>query len=156
MTEKRQINDNSKVKWRLTGKNLKFLQFLVRGIKVSEAHSLAGYSGNKEASYALKHKLKANLAIVFETEGLSKDRYLADLLQLLNLPCVNQRTGKPLESLGLDQYLSVRKLLRDELPSNKVAVPSITAFVIQRYDSGDATKLPKGDVINITPVSGRA
>ena len=128
--------------------------YLVQGKKVVEAHRLAGYSGNEHASYALKCKLKSHLSQMFEIKGVSKDRYLADLLQLLDLPCVDGK-GNKLESLKFDQYLAVRKLLREELPSTKVATPSITAFVVQRFDQAkDDTK--KADVIDIPPVSGRS
>jgi len=147
-------------KWRLTGKNLKFLQYLVKGMKVVEAHRLAGYSGNEHASYALKCKLKGHLAKLFETEGISRDRYLADLLGLLSLPCVD-KNGNKLTSVNFTQYMEIRKALRDELPSSKANTPNVTAFVIQRFDGGKQQNGPGKagvdykDVIDITPVSGR-
>jgi hypothetical protein len=55
--------------------------------------------------------------------------------------------------LSFDQYLQVRKLLRDELPSNKPASHNITNFVVQRYDYA-SEKEPK--VIDVEQLSQRA
>jgi len=150
MTNKNKKLAKNDINFRLTPKNLKFLNLIVKGVKIPEAHRLAGYSGNNQASYALKNKLKTHLAKIFEDEGVSKDRYLADLLKLLDLPCVDKKTGKPLENLSFDQYVQVRKLLREELPSNKPASHNITAFVIQRYSDDDAKD---AKVIDVEPFS---
>ncbi len=159
MADANQIEKAEGNNWRLTGKNLKFLQFLVKGHKVGEAHRLAGYSGNVQASYALKNKLKHQLGKVFETEGISNDRYLSDLVRLLSLPCVDSH-GKPITALKFDQFLAVRKLLREELPEKRQKEPTITAFVIERYRNEETSEQKVKDakhinVISVPPISGR-
>ena len=153
-------------KWRLTGKNLKFLQNLVKGLKGPEAHKLAGYSGNTQASYALKTKLKTQLAKLFEVEGISRDNYLAQLVGLLDLPCVDQKGGA-LKAVSLDQRLAILKLLKEELPGCSRPV-NISSFTIHRYadapvsgrfskvdqasKNGHGSSVAKDTIIDISPL----
>ncbi len=170
MSNMKEIEHNSEVKERLTKRNRKFIELLLKDVNVVDAHRLSGYSGKRESAYQLKQKLKPFLAKAYEIEGLSREGYRTRLLKLLSLPCVD-REGKPIASLSYGQYLEALKMLKDELPSNKVAVPSITAFIVQRYSDDRDTNQKDSvvqrygqpqdekkdkDFIDISPISGRS
>ena len=151
MSSMKELDDKNGPKERLTKRNRKFIELLLKDVNVVDAHRLAGYSGARESAYQLKQKLKPFLSKAYEIEGLSTEGYRTRLLRLLSLPCLDSK-GNPISSLSYNQYLEALRLLRDELPSNKVATPNITAFVIQRYGGKNDAK---EDTIDITPISGR-
>lgn len=120
---------------RLTPKNRKFIELIIGGVKTIDAHKVAGYSGNKDAAYALKTKLQPFIDKYYELEGVSRNELRSRLLNLLKLPCVD-RQNKPINGLSFNQYSEVLKMLKEELDrqdSKQQTRPQITAFVIKTH-----------------------
>ena len=140
---------------KLTKMNLKFIELIVKDVKSFDAYKLAGYIGNRESAYQLKHKLKPFIDKYYEVEGVSREGYKAKMLKLLELPCVD-RQGKPIDSLTFNQYKEVLEMLRHELEQAeaKNRTPQhITAFVIRTYADANRDKGTGGSkVIDIDPV----
>jgi hypothetical protein len=153
--------DNQK----LTKKNLKFIELIIKDVKVFEAYKLSGYIGSREAAYQLKHKLKPFIDKYYEIEGLSKDGYKARLLKLLDLPCVD-RNNQPVDKLNFNQYIEVLTMLKDSLDrdedKHKNTNPRITAFIIDRSDGQSSSnklakaKVVQGEVVDITNPLGNS
>ena len=162
---KKALSTDKNKELRLTAKSRKFIELIIKGAKIVEAHKAAGYSGNKDAAYALNKKLSPFIQQYYEVEGISRDSYKSRLLNLLSLPCVD-RKGKVIDSLNFTQYKDLLLLLRDELDrqENKAGShPKITAFVIQTHaqamkangtQGGEIIDV-KGEDISPAPVNGK-
>jgi len=151
MSDKSEKNNKKKHNFKLTKKNLKFLEFLAKGMKIAEAYKLSGYTGKISGAYTLKHKLRDHLEKLLEIEGFSRDRLRAEIVKLLNLPC-------EITELTFDQKKEVLKLLKDELGNSKESKPKISEFVILRSDQkGTEAKTLHGNPVNITkPLSDQS
>lgn len=164
--KRKALQKQTDTKLTLTKQNLKFIDLLLKDVKVFDAYRIAGYKGNKEASYQLKHKLKPFIEKYYEIEGLSKEGYKTRLLNLLSLPCVDSKTGAPIDKLSFNQYKEVLMLLRDELNRAEERTstrPQITAFVIKTYEQSQREQRGqqegqvidvRGDVISAPPGAG--
>lgn len=140
---------------RLNAKNRKFINLLLKDVKIYDAYKLAGYNGTRETAYQLKHKLKPFIDQSFDIEGLSREGYKVRLLKLLDFPCVD-RSGKPIQGLSFNQYKEALLMLRDEVnqAESKNRTPQITAFVIKTH--AEAMREQKGqqggEVIDVQPL----
>lgn len=150
---KKALQTKTESNLKLTKKNIKFIELILKDLKVHEAYTLAGYKGTKESAYQLKHKLKPFIDKYYEIEGVSREGYKAKLLKLLSLPCVD-KSGTPVDKLSFNQYKEVLLLLRDELDrqeNKQQARPQITAFVIKTHAESvrEARGTQGGNVIDV-------
>lgn len=156
MSNKKALSKKKDQSIRLTPKNINFLQHLIDGKKTFEAYKLAGYRGGLQASYELRSSLRKHLAQMLENEGFSREYLKSDLLKLLSLPCVDGKTGEPLQQLTFNQKMQVlehvEKLLANETERN---TPQITPFVINMFKDSPKSDMGQGGskVIDITPLS---
>lgn len=147
MTKKNTKLSKSEGLLKLTKKNIRFLHYLAEGKKIAEAYNLSGYKGGTSASYDLYWRLKNQMVKVFESKGFTRDRYKAELLKLLDLPCIDSK-GNELKSLTFNQREVVLKLFRDELPTEPNKRPQITNFIINRHMPEAKGDSPNGNGTN--------
>jgi len=153
MLNKKALQTKTESNIKLTKKNMKFIELVLKDLKVYEAYTLAGYKGSKESAYQLKHKLKPFIDKYYEIEGVSREGYKSKLLNLLSLPCVDKE-GKQLDKLSFSQFKEVLLLLRDELDRQDAkhqARPQITAFVIKTHAEAmrEAKGTPGGPIVDV-------
>ena len=141
---------------KLTKKNLKFIELIIKDVKTHDAYKLAGYLGGRDNAWQLKCKLKPFIERYYELEGVSREGYKSRMLKLLSLPCVD-RQGHVLTQLSFSQYKEVLDMLRNELDNAEAkhrTPPNITAFVIKTFAASQREKGTGGDqVVDIAPLS---
>ena len=130
---------------RLKDKHFQFLRHIARGLKLSEAHKLAGFNGNAHSANSMFHRLQLQLRKMQEDEGFTRTRIIAECLKMLDLPCVD-RYGKGIQGLTPAEKLNYLDFMEKLLPSRRREVPRITAFIINKSD-GTPSRALAGPVI---------
>ena len=120
----------------LTNKNKIFLAGLLKGQKVVEAYTNAGYKGDETAAYTLKHRLKDDLAVLVNAKS-NLDDTLLELDQLDEKELTQQfvTMNQKLRIIALKIQAHKVKHSIQEQNSNK----SFTAFVINRNPDKSVT-----------------
>ena len=146
-----ETNKPKKHAFKLKEKHVIFLKHLATGMKVSDAHKLAGFSGKPESAYTLRHKLKVELSKMQEDQGFSRVRIIGEALKLLDLPCVDG-FGRPVKGISVEQRIKVMAFIESLLPEKKRAPLKLVPFLILRSDSPK----PLGQVIDVKEIPAPA
>ena len=120
--------------FQISHKHIKFMEALAKGVKLADAHKLAGFKGTYAGARALREKLKEELVKVQEDQGYSKTFLVGKLLNLLSLPCVDAK-GQALSSITVTQLHDTIRLIHSMMPEKVKADAKIIPFLIVRNDS---------------------
>lgn len=116
----------------LNPQQFKFLSLIMNRVGTWDAYQSAGYSGNKEAAYALKTRLNKHLGAIALANNMSKEALIAQLSHLEELP-ITDMNGAPLTSINIKNYIELKKLHNKVLDSIENHNPHITSITINRY-----------------------
>lgn len=116
----------------LTNKNRTFLAGLLKGKKVIEAYTDAGYKGDETAAYTLKHRLKNELALLINAKSNLDDTML-ELDQLnekeLIQTSITMNQKLRIIALKLQAFKTQHQIEGDKTPK------TFTAFVVNRGET---------------------
>lgn len=140
----------------LTAKNKAFIALILKGKKVYDAYTEAGYKGDEAAAYTLKHRLSTAIAH-FVSLKTSLDDTLLELDQLDEKELIQTQItmNQKLRIIAL----KLQALKQKDAQQSNSTPKSFTAFVIKR--SGDKTvvethKAIDAEVVDSTSTSEQA
>lgn len=121
----------------LTPRNRVFLERIADGVPIVDAYRLAGYTGAPHTAHELKRQLKSELKELLEARGFSIEGLASQILELQKIP-VNMRMYP--DGIPLSQKIQLLRLqlqaLKDDAPKAAPPVQNVTAFIVNRGDSG--------------------
>jgi hypothetical protein len=129
----------------LNKKQMKFIEYRMKGLSVQDAYKLAGYTGNTEQAYQLSHKVKNKVTALIEEDGYNKNAFMGQMVELLKLPLkrvdnLGRQTGD-VDFLTVEEKLKVLRLFKDTLPEIQKAQNTIPRFQIFIGDSGTSVNM---------------
>jgi hypothetical protein len=142
----------------LTNKNRKFLSNIVKGMKIFDAYSDAGYKGDAAAAYALKYRLRNELSALISSKSTIDDTLL-ELEQLDEMQLMQTQITMNQKLRVIALKLQALKQKHAEQSDN--APKTFTAFVIDRNTNEVQTnKVIDAEVIDdknqVSPTSNTA